>query len=107
PVFEGSTLVAVAGHHVHTPPERPSSALGEAVPTELEDIVLACLAKRPDARPADARDLRARLEATRLATAWTAERAGSFWEARARSLPPARPSGPQTIALDVTGRAAG
>ena len=106
PVFEGTSLVAVAGHHVHTPPRRPSEALGAPVAPELEDIVLGCLAKQPDARPSDARTLRARLEATGLATTWTAERAGTFWHDRSVGEAPARPSGPQTIALDVASRAA-
>jgi eukaryotic-like serine/threonine-protein kinase len=106
PVFEGS-LVTVCGHHLHTEPQRPSQAVGAAIPPELEEVVLACLAKRPGSRPADARALRAKLEATGLASAWTMERAAEWWRTRGQSeAPPEALTGPHTIALDVANRAA-
>jgi serine/threonine-protein kinase len=106
PVFEGSSIVSVCGKHLHTEPQRPSEALGVPVPSELEEAVLACLAKRPGDRPEDARDLRARLEATGLAAHWTAERAAEWWRTRGESEPRVgSPPGPRTIALDIGDRA--
>jgi hypothetical protein len=78
PVFEGSSIVSVCGKHLHSVPQRPSEALGASIPSELEDVVLACLAKRPADRPEGARALRARFEATGLAARWTAERAAEW-----------------------------
>jgi serine/threonine-protein kinase len=61
PVFQGRSVVEVCSHHLHTAPERLSSALGEAISPELEAIILDCLAKSPAARPASAAELRRRL----------------------------------------------
>ena len=67
PPFEGN-LIEVCSDHLHTTPRRPSevdrlTAVGRPVPKELEDILLACLAKRPGDRPQDARTLRRMLKA--------------------------------------------
>ena len=51
----------VCSHHLHTPPERPSVRRGEPVPADLEELVMACLAKSPADRPESARALRRRL----------------------------------------------
>ena len=109
PVFEGPTLVSVCSQHLHAEPPRPSAVLGRPLPFELEEIVLACLEKKRERRPADARTLRSRLEAAELAASWTAERAAAWWQEH-QVNPPVAPSsstgtGPRTIALDVTDRA--
>jgi serine/threonine protein kinase len=105
-VFRGSSVVEVCAQHLHQTPERPSDVLGEAVPADLEEAVLACLAKKPEARPADARALRERLERCSSAGQWTAQQAGDWWRshhaARAEREPSARP---QTLTLDLGGRA--
>ena len=51
PPFEGRTIVEVCGHHLHTPPVRPSTPSVGRFPPDLEDAVLACLEKSPEARP--------------------------------------------------------
>jgi serine/threonine protein kinase len=61
PVFGGRSVVEVCSHHLHTAPEPLSAALGDAIPVELETIILDCLAKDPAARPASAAELRQRL----------------------------------------------
>src|SRR6185436_928324 len=95
--------------HLHTLPRRPSVALRASVPSELEDIVLACLEKRPEDRPSGARELRQQLEACELAGRWTAERAIEWWRTHAVDAPTSEaPSVTgQTLALDVTGRTVG
>lgn len=106
PLFEGNSIVEICGKHLHTEPQRPSVALGRAVPSDLEDAVLSCLEKKPEARPAAARALRRMLEASSAAGQWTVEQAEDFWRARDAAAPAARaPStGPKTIALDVAQR---
>jgi serine/threonine protein kinase len=51
------------------------------IPDELEAVLAACLAKEPDARPADARVLAARLRAIAIPAeqAWTEARASAWW----------------------------
>lgn len=61
PVFGGRSVVEVCSHHLHTAPEPLSAALGDGISSELEAIVLDCLAKDPAARPASAAELRRRL----------------------------------------------
>jgi len=60
------------------------------LPTELEAILAACLAKEPAARPADARDLARQLRAIAIPPehAWTDVKARAWWDAYA----PARPA---------------
>jgi eukaryotic-like serine/threonine-protein kinase len=71
--FEGRNLAELCGHHVHSAPLPPSKRRGAALPTELEALILACLAKSPGARPASAAALRAAL--LPLAECWTVEHA--------------------------------
>jgi serine/threonine-protein kinase len=108
PPFEANTIIEVCGQHLHTLPRRPSVALRASVPSELEDIVLACLEKRPEDRPSSARELRQQLEACELAGRWTADRALEWWSTHVGSAPASEPASAtgQTLALDVSARAA-
>jgi hypothetical protein len=78
-VFTGDTSMALLLHHVHTPPPAPSARAEQAIPPELDQLVLACLAKDPTARPQSARELSTRLGDITGATAWTEERARDWW----------------------------
>ena len=78
-VFGGNSIVEVCAHHLHSPPEPPSARLGAPVAADLEALLLACLAKQPDARPASAHVLRERLLACAAAGNWTNARAASWW----------------------------
>ncbi len=78
-VFRGNTILEVLAHHVHTAPDRPSTRLGAPVSADLEEVLLACLAKRPADRPASAHVLRERLHACAAAGRWTNERAAQWW----------------------------
>ena len=50
-VFEGATPVAVLMAHVRDEPIPPSARSELDIPPELDDVILACLAKRPEDRP--------------------------------------------------------
>ncbi len=57
-VFPGSNLVEICSHHLHTKPRAPSTMPGsEAIPEELESLILRCLAKRPEERPTSMREI--------------------------------------------------
>jgi len=107
PLFDGESIVEVCARHLHEAAERPSSALGRPLPRALEDVVLRCLEKNRESRPADARALRAMLEACKT-DSWTVQQAAEFWQARDRAAPLDRTSADalRTIDLDVTARAA-
>ena len=60
--FEGDTVVELLCRAIYTEPAPPSD-LDRTIPVDLDRIVLACLAKRPEARPATAAALSARLGA--------------------------------------------
>lgn len=85
-VFTGATVVEVCGHHLHSIPEPPSTRLGAPVPADLEAVLLACLAKNPEDRPASAHVLRERLRACAAAGAWTNARASDWWKAHRHEL---------------------
>jgi eukaryotic-like serine/threonine-protein kinase len=87
-VFEGETPMQLALQHVQAIPVPPSRRGEVEVPRALEDIVMACLEKDPARRPSSARELAERLEATGLASVWTAARAREWWES---NLPSAAP----------------
>jgi serine/threonine-protein kinase len=78
-LFVGRTPVEVLLHHARTPPVPPSERSGREIPPELEALVLSCLAKEPDERPASAEWLAARLAECPTAGAWTPARAQQWW----------------------------
>ena len=78
-VFAGHSILEVLGHHMHSAPEAPSVRLGDPVSPDLETLLLDCLAKRPEDRPASAHVLRERLRACVAAGRWTNARAAQWW----------------------------
>jgi serine/threonine-protein kinase len=79
-VFEGDTPMAMVTHHARTAPLGPSARAAQPIPPALDRLVLACLAKDPDARPQTARELSERLGAVECTAAWTPQRARAWWE---------------------------
>jgi eukaryotic-like serine/threonine-protein kinase len=88
-VFTGEPM-AVMIHHARTAPQPPSKAAGHPIPDRLEQIVLACLEKAPEKRPASASALWRDLGEVTFTTPWTVERAESWWREHLPDL--ARPS---------------
>ena len=60
-------------------PLPPSDRVPFEIAPDLEALIMACLAKDPDQRPASARDLMARLEALDVSEPWTPQRAETWW----------------------------
>jgi serine/threonine protein kinase len=87
PPFEGKSVVEVCGHHLHSIPQKPSERLGAPLDPELETLVLACLEKKPEARPRDATELLATLSSCAARLPWTAADARAFWQRASVSAP--------------------
>jgi serine/threonine-protein kinase len=79
-VFDGKTLVDVCVQHVKTSPRPPSSRTDNAIPTDLEALIMKCLSKSPDDRPASARELRTLLAALPVYREWDEASALSWWD---------------------------
>jgi serine/threonine-protein kinase len=111
PPFEGQTIVEVCSKHLLAEPAPPSLSTREPIPPALDNLILACLAKSPDARPQSAAELRDQLEALSLG-AWTQAEARHWWTHQAtRVLESAklerhqsRSNSPVTFAIDLARR---
>jgi serine/threonine-protein kinase len=79
PPFEAKTVVEICGHHLHSTPAAPSQRLGAPIPRELEALILACLSKDKNDRPASAQALEEALAECARTSPWTAAEARAFW----------------------------
>jgi hypothetical protein len=107
-VFSGGTAFEVFAHHLHTAPVPPSQRLGEPVSADLEELLLACLAKEPAQRPSDARTLLGSLRRLRDAGTWSEPHAAAWWAehgaaVRSRRARPATATD-STMAVDLDHR---
>lgn len=79
-VFEASSAVEMAMHHVQSMPLPPAEVSELEVHPELNELVLACLAKHPGDRPNTMRELAGRLDHIMAAHAhWDQEQASAWW----------------------------
>ena len=79
PVFEGTGVLDVISKHMREVPEPPSRHSRDDLPPELDALVLRCLEKSPDKRPASAREVARLLRAIPLGEEWSAEQAEAWW----------------------------
>jgi serine/threonine-protein kinase len=111
PVFEATTVLEVCSKHLLEPPIPPSLRLGQALPSDLERVIVACLAKSPDDRPQSAAALELALRACAEVTPYDALAAKRWWNGQAKALRFRQKTGrqaqaPATMTIDVRGRAA-
>ena len=81
-VFSGRTAIETLIHHTQTLPLPPSQRTELAIPLLLDQLILACLQKNADDRPASADVLLARLADIKTDAEWTPERSLQWWELR-------------------------
>lgn len=79
PVFTGASAIDVCMKHVRETPEPPSARRGSQIESSLEALVLRCLAKKREDRPASAAELQVLLESCPGSHAWTATDARAWW----------------------------
>jgi serine/threonine protein kinase len=87
PLFDWLTLGEVLMHQVKDMPMRPSERLGRPVSPDLEELLMRCLAKNPDARPANARELDEALSRCQRNGDWTREMSEDWWRKFSGSQP--------------------
>ncbi len=104
PVFDGKNIVEVCSHHLHSPPQPPSQRGAQKIPTDLEDVLLKCLAKDPKDRPQSANQLSKQLSACKTVQDWDQQQAATWWETHGNNgdAGDAVDTSPgQTIGIDV------
>ena len=84
-VFEADSPLRMMQHHIMDPPPPPSTRSELPIPPELDAVVTACLAKKPDDRPQSAYEL-SRLLNEVPGQRWSGETAREWWD---RHLPEA------------------
>ena len=109
-VFSGRTVVEICSHHLHTAPVPPSQRLGAPVSEVLEEILMTCLEKDRELRPASADALRAMLLSCEDIGLWTDTDARQWWDAHGDAVALERGGGSvvsataQTLEVDPLGR---
>lgn len=77
-VFTGTAMETLV-QHAQAVPVRPSARTEVEVPPKLDDVILRCLSKNPDDRPASADTLAEALASIPTGSTWTTRRAGEWW----------------------------
>jgi serine/threonine-protein kinase len=91
-LFDEATPMRMMLAHVDEQPIPPSRRTEMKITSGLEAVVMACLEKKPDDRPASALELARRLEECATEPRWTDERAVQWWRAHMPECAP--PTGP-------------
>ena len=91
-VFEADTSMRMLMQHLHAQPTPPSQRSELPIPPELDDLVLACLAKDPAARPQNAGELLEMVYGCPCAGEWGQRQARPWWKAHLPNL-----TGPQPV----------
>jgi serine/threonine-protein kinase len=86
-VFDAASPTAMIIAHATQPPVPPSQRSETPIPPELDELVLACLAKAPSERLASAEALAEGLAAIPLEHPWTQERAAEWWALHGLAAP--------------------
>ena len=80
-VFTGDSAMQIVARHTSSEPTPPSRHSGFDVSPALDELVLACLKKKPADRPATVRELSNRLDECEEESGWTREDASRWWQA--------------------------
>jgi hypothetical protein len=101
-VFAGATPMQIITRRLTEDPVPPSQRTELPIPPDLEVIVLACLARRPEDRPASAAALDRALASVTLPP-WTEEQARDWWNVN-QPVVVARSEAETITQVTVTGR---
>jgi eukaryotic-like serine/threonine-protein kinase len=101
-VFQGATSFEIVTRHLKDVPLAPSSFTSLVVPAELDQLVLACLAKDPRQRPPSAAAFAEALRGVPLAP-WTEDDARVWWEQHGVDAPRGAQHAPTASTLHTKG----
>lgn len=79
-LYRGASALELSHHTLHSAVPRPSENSALAIPPELDQLIVDCLAKDPADRPASAREAMHRMDAIAFATPWDWDHARQWWE---------------------------
>jgi eukaryotic-like serine/threonine-protein kinase len=79
-VFQGANAIQMMFQHANATPVPPSQRSELEIPPELDNVILACLAKDPDERPRNASDLSRLLAGAVPYESWDEDRAHRWWD---------------------------
>ncbi len=103
-IFDAETVQEIHEKQLNVAPIPPGQRASQPISPEMEQLLLACLAKDPEARPSSANDLRARLLACAAGADWTVQSRVEWWDAYERQLlatPAETPAGASTPMVTV------
>lgn len=110
-MFDAETIQEIHEKQLNAAPIPPTQRTSQPVSREMEQILLCCLAKSLEARPASANELRARLLALAAAADWPVKARIDWWDTYERQLPAvpgqtaaAAPMPTITVRIDMAGR---
>ncbi|MGD8825800.1 MAG: serine/threonine-protein kinase [Myxococcales bacterium] len=78
-VFEGTSAIEICAQHLSAAPEPPSTVARHSIHPELEQIIMQCLEKKREDRPASGAELAERLAALPVER-WSQRAAARWWE---------------------------
>jgi serine/threonine protein kinase len=86
-VFDAASLMDIIQQHLDAKPALPTERLGEPISPDLEQVIMACLAKSPEDRPQTASQLGEALARCAPLHPWTAADADRWWKEHFSSGP--------------------
>lgn len=101
-VFEGANIFEVCAHHLYAEPETPEQRVGRDFSQNLSALVMSCLAKDRDQRPADAGELLEALRTLQAEGGWSQGEARAWWDRWSDDLH-AAPPGARTLPGESVG----
>ncbi len=85
-LFDHDTVEGLLRRQVKQAPPHPSERVSHPMSPDLAELIMQCLAKSPDQRPASAEVLDQALAGCAFAVAWTSLDAEQWWQANMRAV---------------------
>lgn len=107
-LFHGVNALEITHQTLHTAAPRPSLNSPHSIPPPLDDLIVQCLAKDPQARPASMAEIIERLDGIAAEHPWDWRQAAAWWERHADETGVVQPDASgeklapaQSVTLDV------